>query len=184
MTFLLPYVWGDWPNRPLVSETLTKAAGLIQGKHAAQRLAHVWGPGDGKSVKRLKERVILFLEEYLTNRDFAEADRCVRELNAPSFHFQIIKRALILGMEKAPTTQSQSMVAMTNLISQFYKEQLFSQNHIIHGHKLCIDSLPDLSLDIPNASAFLREMIDIGIGKMYLPSDFVSTHFASGEQKK
>ena len=81
------YVYTDWPNRPLVTETLSKASGLIQGKHAAQRLAHVWGPGDGKSVKRLKERVILLLEEYLTNRDFVEADKGVRELNAPSFHF-------------------------------------------------------------------------------------------------
>jgi len=178
------YVWADWPNRPLVTETLSKTAGLIHGKHAAQRLAHVWGPGDGKSVKRLKERVILFLEEYMTNRDFLEADRCVRELNAPSFHFQIVKRALILAMEKALETQSRSIAVMTELISQFYKEQLFSQTHIVQGHKFCIDSLPDLMLDIPNASSCLKELIDIGIAKTYLPVDFPKTHSINVEQQK
>ena len=81
-----------------------------------------------------------------------------------------------MAMEKALKTQSASIHAMIDLISQFYKEQLFSQAHIIQGHKFCIDTVSDLSLDIPNAAKYLKELVDGGIEKMYLPPDFAKNH--------
>lgn len=44
---------------------------MIQGKGAAKRIAHGWGPGGDQSVKRFKERSQAILEEYLVSNPFS-----------------------------------------------------------------------------------------------------------------
>eukprot|EP01097_Dermamoeba_algensis_P010864 TRINITY_DN81_c0_g1_i4.p1 TRINITY_DN81_c0_g1~~TRINITY_DN81_c0_g1_i4.p1 ORF type:complete len:353 (-),score=85.31 TRINITY_DN81_c0_g1_i4:836-1894(-) len=125
------------------------ASGMLKGKHVAQRLLHGWGPGDGKSVKRLKERVLLVLEEYISTRDLKEADKGVRELNSPSFHFYLVKRAITMGIERFG--KAKDLEGLHELLGAFYRSQVLSQQQVEKGFRSLKTSLPDLQLDIPDA---------------------------------
>jgi len=59
-------------------EVLALTSALTTEKHRIDRLAHIWGPGDLSSVKRLKEETNTLLEEYLSTGDVSEADKCVK----------------------------------------------------------------------------------------------------------
>lgn len=84
-------------------EAVAIGNGLFTENHKSKHLEHIWGPGfnciaflfiflgDLESVKRLKQEVELLIDEYVVSSDFNEADKAIRNLNAPSFHFQLVK---------------------------------------------------------------------------------------------
>jgi len=149
-------------------EAIALASALTTEKHRIDRLAHVWGPGDLGSVKRLKEETNTLLQEYLTSGDLNEADRCVRKLNAPSFHFQIVKQALRIALER-DGEEAKKIVA---LLAFFYKEGLVSQDHLIKGFHCVYDALNDFKLDFPNAEKQLQEISATAVTAGWLPSDW------------
>jgi len=151
-------------------QVLELSAGMLKGKHVGQRLAHGWGPGDGKSVKRLKERVLLILEEYVSTRDLKEADKCVRELNSPSFHFYLVKRAIIMAVERHDKPKDAE--ALHELLLAFNKSQVVSQQQMEKGFKSFFQSLDDLKLDIPDAPKVFSAFADQAVKSGYLTESF------------
>jgi len=154
-------------NNKLASESLSIASGLVTENHRSARLAHIWGPGDLGSVKRLKEEANLILEEYLVTSDMQEADKCIRKLNAPSFHAQLVKQAIRLSLPK----DGDSRKKISSLFLFLYKSSLVSPYHLAKGFVFTKDSLPDIQLDVPNAGVLLQEMIDVGKQEGYLPQN-------------
>jgi len=140
---------------PLAKESLSLASALATEKHRIDRLAHVWGPGDLSSVKRLKQESRLLLEEYLSSGDLREADNCVRKLNAPSFHFQLVKEAVRLALDENEEHQQKILA----LLGFFAKEGLISPDHLAKGFACVSDALPDIKLDIPDADKRLSSFI-------------------------
>ncbi len=60
-------------------------------KHGLVRLDNVWGVGGGvRPVKYLVKKIIMLLKEYLCCGDIAEATRCLRELEVPHFHHELV----------------------------------------------------------------------------------------------
>jgi hypothetical protein len=157
---------------PKAVQALDLASGMIKGKHVAQRMAHGWGPGDGKSVKRLKERVVLILEEYLVTKDLKEADKCVRELNSPSFHFYVVKRALTLVAEKNKPAVSDTL---HELLSALSKIQLISNQQMEKGFKTFHQGLDDLSLDLPDAKKVFGAFAEEAVKKGYIGAEFIAS---------
>jgi hypothetical protein len=45
-------------------------------------------------------QVGLLLEEYLSSRDMKEAQACLRSLKMPFFHHELVKKCLIIAIEK------------------------------------------------------------------------------------
>jgi len=152
----------------LADEVLALATGLTTEKHRIDRLAHIWGPGDLSSVKRLKEEVNLLLQEYLTNGDAQEADKSVRKLNAPSFHFQLVKQAIRLALQSNSDQRKQ----ISTLLNFFSQEGLISTEHIEKGFKMCFATIKDISLDIPNAESSLHEFVNLAQKAGYLATTF------------
>lgn len=148
-------------------EVISLAGVLISDSHGSERLARIWGPGDMSSVKRLKKEVINFIEEYLSTEDQKEAEQCLRRLNAPSFHFQVVKQAVRLALEQP--NQSKKIMA---LLKYFAVTNLISQYHVVRGFKCCYDALPDTKLDIPNAHILLDQLTHQAKTDGWLPSDF------------
>jgi len=148
-------------------EAITIATALSTENHGGERLAHIWGPGDLRSVKRLKKEVVLILEEFVTTQDCAEAERCIRKLNAPSFHFQVIKQAIRLALEK----QQESTKILT-VLKYFSKSGLISSEHMARGFMCCFDTLDDIKLDVPHADQFLSEFAETAKKDGWLPHDF------------
>jgi len=148
-------------------EAITIATALSTENHGGERLAHIWGPGDLRSVKRLKKEVILILEEFATTQDCAEAERCIRKLNCPSFHFQVVKQAIRLALEK----QQESKKILT-LLKDFSKSGLISTDHMSRGFKCCYDTMDDIKLDVPHADQFLFELTETAKKEGWLLNDF------------
>jgi len=157
------------PASAKARNAINLANGLINEHHRGERLAHVWGPGDLKSVKRLKEEVRLLLLEFVVNQDLSEADQSLRKLNAPSFHFQVVKLAIRIMLEK---NSPDSTARIAKLLKYFVDVGLISLAHVVKGFSCCFDSLDDLKLDYPNADKQLVEFVQLAKSEGWLPSDY------------
>jgi hypothetical protein len=151
-------------------DCIALANALVNEPHRIDRLAHIWGPGDLSSVKRLKEEVNLLLNEYLSTSDKEEADKCVRKLNAPSFHFQLVRRALQLSIEKSQEERQK----LIELLAYFSKEGLVSADHMVKGFQIVQQTLSDLALDVPTAPAIFSQLVQQAKQMGYLPSTFTA----------
>ena len=55
------------------------------------RLDNVWGVGGGvRPVKYLVKKIVLLLKEYLCSGDIEEATLCLKELEVPHFHHELV----------------------------------------------------------------------------------------------
>lgn len=137
------------------SEVIDKAVSLLSREHCTARLEKVWGPGDGRPVAELKTVMDQLLKEYLLSRELDEAAACVRELNAPHFHHELVKRGVTIAMESS--SSSSSVDAMVALISFLVKNAIVSEYQVAKGVSRLRKILPDLTLDVPSAPAILDE---------------------------
>jgi programmed cell death protein 4 len=142
-------------------EVTEKAVSLLSREHCTARLEKVWGPGDGRPVSELKEVVDQLLEEYLLSRELDEAARCVREMNAPHFHHELVKRGVKLAMEKDGLDHTESSIssldATAALFSFLVKNAIISEYQVSKGVSRLHKILDDIKLDVPAASAMLKE---------------------------
>jgi programmed cell death protein 4 len=142
---------------------IEKAVALLSREHCNARLERVWGPGDGRPVEELKVDMDQLLQEYLLSRELDEAARCVKELEAPHFHHELVKRGVFAAMEMdgkdgvaVESDDLSNMDAMAALFGFLVRNAIVSDNQVKKGvdrlHKL----LPDLSLDVPAAPKLLE----------------------------
>ena len=84
------------------------------------RLDNVWGVGGGlRPVKYLIKQIVLLLKEYLCSGDIGEASRCLRELEVPHFHHELVYEVSI-------NQQDFLIYIFGTLFSvDFYSRQLF-----------------------------------------------------------
>jgi len=142
-------------------EVTEKAVTLLSREHCTARLEKVWGPGDGRPVVELKEVIDQLVEEYLLSRELDEAARCVREMNAPHFHHELVKRGVKIAMEKDGLDHNDSGVscldAIAALFSFLVKNAILSEYQVSKGISRLHKVLPDIKLDVPAAPAMLEE---------------------------
>jgi len=134
-----------------------------------KRLAHIWGPGDLSSVRRLRKEVDALLREYLENKDIKDASSAVNSLNARSFNSQIIRQALTLALEANSPSARQDIV---NLTASLHKSAIVSTYDVHHGFELTWRKIADIKLDVPNAEEMLKELTQKVKELKLLPADF------------
>jgi programmed cell death protein 4 len=144
-----------------------RAVSLLSREHCTARLEKVWGPGDGRPVSELKEVIDQLIEEYLLSMELDEAARCVREMNAPHFHHELVKRGVKISMEKDgldhSDSPSSSLDAIAALFSFLVKNAIVSEHQVAKGVSRLHKILPDLVLDVPAAPAMLDEFEKMAI---------------------
>ncbi|XP_076887972.1 MA3 DOMAIN-CONTAINING TRANSLATION REGULATORY FACTOR 3-like [Bidens hawaiensis] len=126
------------------SETVHVAQSLIGARHAGERLLRCWGGGTGWAVEDAKDKIVKLLEEYATGGVVGEACRCIRDLGMPFFNHEVVKKALVMAMEKKNER-------MLDLLQECYSEGLITTNQMTKGFGRVKDGLDDLALDIPDA---------------------------------
>jgi len=156
-------------SSPKAAEVLKVANGLYTGPHGFELLAHIWGPGDLRSVKRLKKEIGLILEEYLTTGDIEEAEKCVRKLNAPSFLFQFVRQALRAALQYGNSNQKR----ICKLVESWFKSGFIVPDQMTKGFALTYENLNDIKLDIPLAESLLIEITETAKKEGWLSKDFV-----------
>ena len=125
-------------------ETVHTARSLCSASHSGERLSRCWGGGTGWAVEDAKDKITKLLEEFETGGDLGEACRCIRDLGMPYFNHEVVKKVLVMAMEKKKD-------GILDLIQECFGEGLITINQITKGFSRVWDSLDDLALDIPNA---------------------------------
>jgi programmed cell death protein 4 len=149
------------------------AVRLLSREHCTARLEKVWGPGDGRPVEELKTSIDQLLKEYLLSRELDEAARCVRELQVPHFHHELIKRGIKIAMEEdgantnhnVGAEEDASVDAMAALFLFLIDNSILSENQLKKGLCKVKDSLDDISLDVPDAPMILKEFEELLLKK-------------------
>lgn len=69
----------------------------------------------------------LLLQEYLTSDDTLEAARCLKELEVPHFHHELVYEAVVLALEAANEETENSMV---KLLKSFYDSTIVTPDQM------------------------------------------------------
>ncbi|XP_062194877.1 MA3 DOMAIN-CONTAINING TRANSLATION REGULATORY FACTOR 1-like [Phragmites australis] len=126
------------------AETLNMARSLASARHAGERLLRCWGGGTGWAVEDTKDKITNLLEEYESGGDVGEACNCIRELGMSFFNHEVVKKALVMAMEK----KNERILA---LLQECFGEGIITINQMTKGFSRVRDGLDDLALDIPDA---------------------------------
>lgn len=126
------------------SETVHMARSLVFSRHAGERLLRCWGGGSGWAVEDAKDKIMKLLEEYESGGVVGEACQCIRDIGMPFFNHEVVKKALVMAMEKKNDR-------MLDLLQVCFTEGLITINQMTKGFARVNDGLDDLALDIPNA---------------------------------
>ncbi|KAF0912563.1 hypothetical protein E2562_015257 [Oryza meyeriana var. granulata] len=123
--------------------------------HHGEIILQRWGGSKSITVEEAKAKIADILEEYLAAGDRGEACRCIRGLKIPFFHHDIVKRALTLAMERSGAAEG----LILDLLKSASDEGVINESQITKGFNRLIDSVDDLTLDVPNARRLLKSMI-------------------------
>lgn len=104
----------------------------------------VYGPMLTKSEFKLQ--LMECLKEYFDSCDSDEVIRTLEELGCQEYHAEIVKRAISLAMDKSPRERELTSQLLTCL-----HPTPLSMEDMENGFKMLLDSLDDLSKDVPDA---------------------------------
>ena len=131
----------------LGGSVVQQSINMLSVKHGQARVSNVWGPGASQFADDLKRVIKLILAEFLDTLDCAEAALSIRLLEAPRYHHEIVKRAIVLAVDRGKEDQ----VQVSNLFAYLHKIGLVSTDQLAAGFLRVNESLADLALDAPLA---------------------------------
>ncbi|TVU47880.1 hypothetical protein EJB05_07496 [Eragrostis curvula] len=123
--------------------------------HHGEIILQRWGGSKRITVEEAKAKISDILEEYLASGDKHEACRCVRDLKIPFFHHDVVKRALVLAVERGGAAEG----LILDLLKSASEEGVINESQVTKGFNRLIDSVDDLALDVPNARCLLKSLI-------------------------
>ncbi|KAF5732185.1 hypothetical protein HS088_TW18G00876 [Tripterygium wilfordii] len=150
------------------SETVHMAQSLIAARHAGERILRCWGGGTGWAVEDAKDKIQKLLEEYESGGVVSEACQCIRDIGMPFFNHEVVKKALVMAMEKKNDR-------MLDLLQECFSEGLITINQMTKGFTRIKDGLDDLALDIPNAKDKYDFYVEYAQNKGWLLPSFESS---------
>jgi len=163
----LEEITGKLPPNCSGSETVHMARTLVSARHAGERLLRCWGGGTGWMVEDAKDKITKLLEEYESGGDVGEACQCIRDLGMPFFNHEVVKKALVMAMEKKNDR-------ILDLLQECFGEALITINQMTKGFARVRDGLDDLALDIPDAREKYGSYVEHAKKHGWLSSSFTA----------
>jgi len=152
---------------------------ILSQEHQYSRVERIWGPGDGRPVKELKIAMDQLLSEYLLSGDLIEAARCTRELASPHFHHELVKRAVVLVLDKPEGEQ----LKMSRLLKDLHACEILSPTQVLQGFdKLRGPLLAELKLDSPQAGVVIEALFKLAESDGLLPPTTAQTAVVREEE--
>ncbi|CAJ1975001.1 unnamed protein product [Sphenostylis stenocarpa] len=148
-------------------ETAWMAQQLVSAPHAGERILRCWAGRTGWAVEDAKDKIMKVLEEYESGGVVSEACECIRELGMAFMNHEVVKKALVMGMEKKNDR-------MLDLLQECFSEGLITINQMTKGFTRMKYSLDHLALDIPNATEKFSLYLDHALNKGWLLPSFDS----------
>ncbi|KFV61207.1 Programmed cell death protein 4, partial [Dryobates pubescens] len=138
---------------------LDRAAVLLRIKRDVNRLDNVWGVGGGqRPVKHLVKEMNLLLREYLLSGEVSEAEHCLRELEVPHFHHELVYEAVVMVLEGSG---EESVAMMVTLLKVLWETGLVTLDQMNRGFQRVYEELGDISLDAPLAQGLLEQLVEL-----------------------
>lgn len=139
-------------------EAISRADTLLSMKHGLVRLHNVWGVGGAlRPVKYLTRQMSLLLQEFISSSDAEEASRCLRLLEVPHFHHELVYEAIVMALEANNASKEE---ALCSLLKAFDAAVLITTDQMERGFIRVFDDLPDISMDVPLAYIILDRFVD------------------------
>ncbi|GER46973.1 eukaryotic translation initiation factor iso4G [Striga asiatica] len=105
--------------------------------------------------KELKKKTVSLLEEYFSVRLLDEALQCVEELKSTAYHPEVVKEAILIGLEKSPPLVKQ----VVELVEYLLKKKVINSSDVANGCQLYAASLDDIAIDLPKAPGNFGEIV-------------------------
>ncbi|XP_066151031.1 programmed cell death protein 4 [Euwallacea fornicatus] len=162
-------------------EALVHADTLLSMEHGLVRLDNVWGVGGPlRPVQALTRQMSLLLQEFVSSGDVEEASRCLKELEVPHFHHELVYEAILMALEANSETTEK---AVCSLLKAFDSSVLITRDQLERGFFRVFDDLPDICMDVPLAYVILDRFIDLCRNEGFL-TDKIIARFPSRGRKR
>jgi len=121
------------------------------------------------SLSLFKKKIVSIIEEYFESGDIDEVGRSLSEINSKVFHYEFVKRAMTMAMDRHNSTRE----SVSQLISGLYPK-ILSTNQIGKGFERVFEQVESLALDIPGASGLLTKFLARAVVDEVLPPSFLN----------
>lgn len=149
--------WKDMVSNEHAKVAVTFAEVLLVDKVGVLRLNNVWGVGGGaQPVKALSRRIYMLLKEFLSSNDATEAGRCLRELEVPHFHHELVYEAIVMALEAMHENTEE---AICRMLKSLFNSCIVTPDQMQRGFFRVFEDLPDICIDVPAAYTLLDRFV-------------------------
>jgi len=135
-----------------------------------------YDPNEGKIVygpmltlSEFKLQVHENLEEYFDSCDTEEVIRSIEELKCKEYHANIVKKAVSISLDKHPRERE----LISRLLTCLHPTPLTDKD-MEEGFNILLDSLDDLTTDVPDAKTMVANFLARAVVDEVLPPAFLS----------
>ncbi|XP_074238973.1 programmed cell death protein 4 isoform X2 [Saimiri boliviensis] len=137
---------------------LDKATVLLSMSKGGKRKDNVWGSGGGQqSVNHLVKEIDMLLKEYLLSGDISEAEHCLKELEVPHFHHELVYEAIIMVLE---STGESTFKMILDLLKSLWMSSAITVDQMKRGYERIYNEIPDINLDVPHSYSVLERFVE------------------------
>ncbi|XP_017504562.1 programmed cell death protein 4 isoform X3 [Manis javanica] len=137
---------------------LDKATVLLSMSKGGKRKDSVWGSGGGQqSVNHLVKEIDMLLKEYLLSGDISEAEHCLKELEVPHFHHELVYEAIVMVLE---STGESTFRMILDLLKSLWKSSTITLDQMKRGYERIYNEIPDINLDVPRSYSVLERFVE------------------------
>ena len=97
-------------------------------------------------IKYLVKKIVLLLKEYLCSCDIEEATRCLKDLEVPHFHHELVYEALVRVIE---SSHEKTEEAMCKLLQSLFCSFVTTIEQVRVGFQCVYNQMVDISIDMP-----------------------------------
>jgi len=107
------------------------------------------------SLDEFKAKVIDLVREYFDSADVMEVVRQLDELQSPRHHDQLVRRAIVLSLERSDREREMAAV----LISSLHVRRIISSAQVFDAFIVLLETAADILLDNPRADGMLAHFL-------------------------
>uniref|UniRef100_A0A2K6FWW7 Programmed cell death protein 4 n=1 Tax=Propithecus coquereli TaxID=379532 RepID=A0A2K6FWW7_PROCO len=99
----------------------------------------------------------MLLKEYLLSGDISEAEHCLKELEVPHFHHELVYEAIVMVLE---STGENTFKMILDLLKSLWKSSTITIDQMKRGYERIYNEIPDINLDVPHSYSVLERFVE------------------------
>eukprot|EP00743_Colponemidia_sp_Colp-15_P000606 GILK01000679.1.p1 GENE.GILK01000679.1~~GILK01000679.1.p1 ORF type:complete len:520 (-),score=122.84 GILK01000679.1:331-1890(-) len=124
-----------------------------------------------EALSAYKKKIQGSLAEYFVSGDIEDIRTQLQELGHAEFHPEFVKKAVQLALERRDKERELASI----LLSSIYSNPVSAES-MSHGFDRLLDSIEDLSLDVPDAPRLVAQFLARAVVDEIIPPAYVTNH--------